>query len=174
MRFGAGLSAAGADWVSFGRLGSGRLAPGRWTLGSRCAPAVVGGADVDVDCDRGGSVAVFFSGSLKSGRGRTLDPRTLGYGLPAAGLVLAPGLLLALVVVRPDDDAADDSGADAGGVAAGGVDAGGLDVDEDESGARGRTGPFPLPLGGVPLEFNAVSPLWRHHRLPAPYTRCWQ
>ena len=77
-----------------------------------------------------------------------------------AGLVLAPGFLLAAVVVRSDpvvrsdDDDADDDGVDAGG-----ADAGGVDGSDDESGARGRTGPFPLPPGGVPMEFNAVSPL---------------
>ena len=88
-------------------------------------------------------------------------------------MLLAPGFLLALVVVRPvvrpdDDDADDNNGADVGGADAGCADAGGLDGDEDESRVRGRTGPFPLPPGGMPLEFNAVSPLWRHHRLPAP------
>jgi len=98
--------------------------------------------------------------------------------LAAAGFVLAAVFVLAVAVLRPDvgvgddeDDADNDDGADDEGVDAGGVDG---DGDDDESGLRGRTGPFPLLPGGVPLEFNAVSPLWRHHRLPAPYTRCWQ
>ena len=100
--------------------------------------------------------------------------------LAAAGFVLAAVFVLAVAVLRPDvgvgddeDDADNDDGADDEGVDAGGV-GGDVDGDDDESGLRGRTGPFPLLPGGVPLEFNAVSPLWRHHRLPAPYTRCWQ
>ena len=96
-------------------------------------------------------------------------------------------MVLAVAVFRPDvgaDDEADvadtdddgDGGADDEGV---GVDVGvgaggGVDGEDDESGLRGRTGPFPLPPGGVPLEFNAMSPLWRHHQLPALYIRCWQ
>jgi hypothetical protein len=104
--------------------------------------------------------------------------------LLAAGLVLVAGFVPAAVLVlpvgvfRPDvgaddeadgDDTDDDDGADDVGVGVGGVDG-----EDDESGLRGRTGPFPLPPGGVPLEFNAMSPLWRHHQLPALYIRCWQ
>ena len=106
----------------------------------------------------------------------------LAAGLSLAGLLSALGFGLAGLVVRPDAGAdtdpgesrAGDNGAGDDGVAdegaaddgAGGIGEGGAEGDDD--GVRGRTGPFPLPLGGVPLEFNAVSPLWRHHRLPAP------
>ena len=62
-----------------------------------------------------------------------------------------------------EDGVGEDGAADDG---AGDTDEGGTGRDDD--GVRGRTSPFPLPLGGVPLEFNAVSPLWRHHRLPGP------
>ena len=94
-------------------------------------------------------------------------------GLAAGGLVdrgliaSALGFALAGLVARPnagaddkpgDGRASDDGAADDG---AGDTDEGGADSDDD---VRGRTGPFPLPLGGVSLEFNA----WRHHRLPAP------
>ena len=106
-------------------------------------------------------------------------------GLPpasllSAGLPPALGLALVLVVVRdgPDDDdpagdgAGDDDASDGAADAAEEDDAErGVDKrrgDDGDDGMRGRTGPFPLPFGGVPLEFNAVSPLWRHHRLPAP------
>ena len=99
------------------------------------------------------------------------------FGL-ATVFALATVLVLAVVVLRPDvgaeDAEADIDDADNDGAADDGADVGGVDGDDDESGLRGRAGPFPLPPGGVPLEFNAVSPLWRHHRLPAPYTRCWQ
>jgi len=72
---------------------------------------------------------------------------------------------LVLVAVRPDvgaddgsadaDDAddADDNGADVSG-----AEAGGADGNDDERGLRGRTGPFPLPLGGVPFGFNTLVP----------------
>ena len=104
----------------------------------------------------------------------------LAAGLSLAGLLSALGFVLAGLIVRPDagadgnpnragdNGAGDDGVADegAGGDGAGGTDEGG--VEGDDNGMRGRTGPFPLPPGGVPLEFNAVSPLWRHHRLPAP------
>jgi hypothetical protein len=97
--------------------------------------------------------------------------------LLAAGFVLAAVLVLAVGVFRPDvgaDDEADVDDADDDGADDVSVGVGGVDGEDDESGLRGRTGPFPLPPGGVPLEFNAVSPLWRHHQLPALYIRCWQ
>ena len=79
---------------------------------------------------------------------------------------------LVLVAVRPDvgadDGSADADDADDNGADVSGAEAGGADGNDDERGLRGRTGPFPLPLGGVPFGFNASSPLWRHRRLPAP------
>jgi hypothetical protein len=96
---------------------------------------------------------------------------------------LAPalGFALTFVAVCPDasadDGEADDDGAGSDGAGDGDGDGdednGEGDADEgradgDDNGLRGRTGPFPLLLGAVPLEFNAVSPLWRHHQLPAP------
>jgi hypothetical protein len=87
--------------------------------------------------------------------------------LAIAGLVLVP--------VRPDvgadDGNADDGNAgdgEADGADVSGAEAGGVDGNDDERGLRGRTGPFPLPLGGVPFGFNTSSSLWRHRRLPAP------
>ena len=185
LRFGGAASFAAVAWASFGRLGLGRLAPGRLTLGSRrAAPDAKGVAAGGIGCDRGS--AGLIGGSLNSGRGRKVDPRKLGEGLLVAGLLpasllsagLPPTLSLAPVVVRPDAGADDDGAGDEGDDAEGdnseeGAD-GGRGDDGDDDGVRGHTGPFPLPLGGVPLEFNAVSPLWRHHQLPAPKPRCWQ
>ena len=106
-------------------------------------------------------------------------PGLLPANLLSAGLLPALGLALVVVVVvmRPDagadgDDPDDDGRGDDGAADDAEMDDGEAGADEgradsDDAGGRGRAGPFPLPLGGVPLEFNAVSPLWRHHRLPA-------
>jgi hypothetical protein len=108
--------------------------------------------------------------------------------LPSAGLAPALGFALVLVVARdgtdddapgdnePEGDGAGDDAAREGGAGNAAeaddgerdADKGRGDDDDDDDGMRGRTAPFPLPFGGVPLEFNAVSPLWRHHRLPVP------
>ena len=95
----------------------------------------------------------------------------LSAGLLSAGLAPAVGFALAFVAVRPDasgDDREADDGAGAGEEDDGEGDADEGRADSDDNGLRGRTGPFPLLLGAVPLEFNAVSPLWRHHQLPVP------
>jgi hypothetical protein len=102
-------------------------------------------------------------------------------GLLSAGLLPALGFAPVVAVVRdgtgdndPEDDGAgDDDAGDGRADDAAEEDDGDRDADEgrgddDDDGMRGRTGAFPLPFGGVSLEFNAVSPLWRHHRLPVP------
>jgi len=77
LRLGGAASLAAGAWVSFNRLGLGKLAPGTLTLGSRRAAADAEGAAAGgMDCDRGS--AGFIGGSLNSGRGRTVDARTLG------------------------------------------------------------------------------------------------
>jgi hypothetical protein len=87
--------------------------------------------------------------------------------LPAVEVLIAPGLALAVEVIR--SVARSDVGADGDDEEG---DEEGEDKDEDDA-VRGRTGPFPrplvpLPFGGVSFGFNASSPLWRHRRLPAP------
>jgi len=75
LRLGGAASLAAVAWVSFDRLGLGKLAPGTLMLGSRRAAADAEGA-CGMDCDRGSAGCI--GGSLNSGRGRTLDPRALG------------------------------------------------------------------------------------------------
>jgi hypothetical protein len=92
-------------------------------------------------CESGvdGGAADGVGGSLSSsGRGRNVDPRTVGDGLLAAGVAAAPCFVVpATEVVRPgagaEDDANDDDDDD------------GRNDDSDSDEVRGRTRPFSPP-----------------------------
>jgi hypothetical protein len=105
-------------------------------------PGVCGDPPFGCELSKGGVVdggaADGVDGSLSSGRGLNIDPRSVGDGLRAAGVAAAPCFVVpATEVVGPDAGAEDDANGD--------EDDDGRNDDDDSDEVRGRTGPFPPP-----------------------------
>jgi hypothetical protein len=134
LRFGGVTPLADVEGVSFDR----------WVfIGSPFElPGVGGDPPFGCELSEGGVVdggaADGIGGSLSIGRGFNVDPRTVGDGLLAAGVAVAPCFVVpAAKVVRSDAGAEDDANGD--------EDDDGRNDDDDSDEVRGRTGPFPPP-----------------------------
>jgi len=133
LRFGGVVPLEDVEGVSFDR----------WVLAGSPfdLPGVCGDPPFGCElCESGvdGGAADGVGGSLSSGRGLNVDPRTVGDGLLAAGVAAAPCFVVpATEVVRPGAGAEDDANGD--------DDDDGRNDDSDSDEVRGRTGPFSPP-----------------------------